>query len=151
MSGFQNGGNPSRALDDESDIEEEALAADYREQLEYEGAELEQVNSLTMAQQADDIQSRLVAAAQPLDFSAPLEAKFSSYDSYCSLFHFILNSDGPVDVEPPSVSCVCGGDNGGKIADKDVVLLGLGCHRRVHLPIQLVLLIPKPRCTTSKR
>lgn len=104
MSAFQTGGNPSRAIDDESDIEEEALAADYREQLEYEGgAELEQVNSLTMAQQADDIQSRLVAAAQPLDFSAPLEVKFSSYDNYCSLFHFILNSDGPVDVEPPSV------------------------------------------------
>ena len=103
MSVYQNGNNPSRALDDESDMEEEALAADYREQLEYEGAELEQVNSLTMAQQADDIQSRLVAAAQPLDFSAPLEAKFSSYDNYCSLFHFILNSDGPVDVEPPSV------------------------------------------------
>jgi translation initiation factor 3 subunit L len=103
MSTFQNGNAPSRALDDESDIEEEALAADYREQLEYEGAELEQVNSLTMAQQADDIQSRLAAAAQPLDFSAPLEVKFSSYDNYCSLFHFILNSDGPVDLEPPSV------------------------------------------------
>lgn len=103
MSAYQNGAAPQRVLDDESDIEEEALAADYREQIEYEGAELEQVNSLTMAQQTDDIQSRLVAAAQPLDFSAPLEVKFSSYDNYCSLFHFILNSDGPVDLEPPSV------------------------------------------------
>jgi translation initiation factor 3 subunit L len=91
-------------MDDESDVEEEALVADYREQVQYEGMEqLEQVTSLSMAQQTDDIQSRLAAAAQPLDFSAPLEVKFASYDNYCSLFHFILNSDGPVDLEPPSV------------------------------------------------
>jgi len=87
----------------DSDLEEEALAADYQEQVQYEGEELEQVNSMSMAQQTDDIQSRLAAAAQPLDFSAPLEVKFASYDNYCSLFHFILNSDGPVDLEPPSV------------------------------------------------
>jgi translation initiation factor 3 subunit L len=94
-----------RALDDDSDVEEEALVADYKEQVEYEdGMEaLEPVTSLSMAQQADDIQARLAQAAQPLDFSAPLEVKFQSYDSYCSLFHFILNSDGPVDLEPPSV------------------------------------------------
>jgi hypothetical protein len=104
MSAFQNGGIASRALDDDSDIEEEALANDYKEQVQYEGMEeLEQVNSMSMAQQADDIQSRLAAAAQPLDFSASLEVKFASYDNYCSLFHFILNSDGPVDLEPPSV------------------------------------------------
>lgn len=104
MSVLQNGAVPLRAMDDESDVEEEALVADYREQVQYEGMEeLEQVTSLSMAQQADDIQSRLAAAAQPLDFSAPLEVKFASYDSYCSLFHFILNSDGPVDLEPPSV------------------------------------------------
>lgn len=91
-------------MDDESDVEEEALVADYREQVQYEGMdELEQVSSLGMQQQADDIQSRLAAAAQPLDFSASLEVKFASYDNYCSLFHFILNSDGPVDLEPPSV------------------------------------------------
>lgn len=105
MSAFQNGGIASRAIDDDSDIEEEALANDYKEQVQYEGMEeLEQVNSMSMAQQTDDIQSRLAAAAQPLDFSAPLEVKFASYDNYCSLFHFILNSDGPVDLEPPSVS-----------------------------------------------
>ena len=102
MSALQNGA-PPRAIDDDSDVEEEALAADYREQVQYEGEELEQVTSLTMAQQTDDIQSRLAAAAQPLDFSAPLEVKFASYDNYCSLFHFILNSEGPVDLEPPSV------------------------------------------------
>ena len=104
MSVFQNGAAPPRAMDDDSDVEEEALAADYREQVQYEGEELEQVNSMTMAQQTDDIQSRLAAAAQPLDFSAPLEVKFASYDNYCSLFHFILNSEGPVDLEPPSMS-----------------------------------------------
>lgn len=104
MATFQNGAAPARVLDD-SDVEEEALVADYQEQVQYEdGAELSQVNSLTMAQQTDDIQSRLAAAAQPLDFAAPLEVKFQSYDSYCSLFHFILNSEGPVDLEPPSVS-----------------------------------------------
>lgn len=103
MSAFQNGSAPPRAFEDDSDVEEEALAADYKEQIQYEGEELEQVSSMTMAQQTDDIQSRLAAAAQPLDFSAPLEVKFSSYDNYCSLFHFILNSEGPVDLEPPSV------------------------------------------------
>jgi translation initiation factor 3 subunit L len=105
MSAFQNSGAPRRAINTppDSDVEEEALAADYQEQLQYEGEELEQVNSMSMAQQTDDIQSRLAAAAQPLDFSAPLEVKFVSYDNYCSLFHFILNSDGPVDLEPPSV------------------------------------------------
>jgi hypothetical protein len=103
MSVFQNG-MPTRVMDDESDVEEEALVADYQEQVRYEDGmdELEQVTSLSI-QQADDIQSRLAAAAQPLDFSASLEAKFMSYDNYCSLFHFILNSDGPVDLEPPSV------------------------------------------------
>ena len=102
MSGIRNGAAPMRAMDDDSDVEEEALVADYKEQVQYEDAD--DVDSLTMAQQTDDIQSRLAAAAQPLDFSAPLEVKFQSYDSYCSLFHFILNSDGPVDLEPPSVS-----------------------------------------------
>ncbi|KAJ9142517.1 Eukaryotic translation initiation factor 3 subunit L [Coniochaeta hoffmannii] len=105
MSAFQNAAPPARAVNDDSDVEEEALVADYREQVQFEEdgmEELEQVTSLTMAQQTDDIQSRLAAAAQPLDFSAPLEVKFQSYDSYCSLFHFILNSEGPVDLEPPS-------------------------------------------------
>jgi len=100
---------PARAVDNDSDVEEEVMVAEYREQqVEYEdGEDLEQVLSYTMTQQTDDIQARLVQAAQPLDFSAPLEVKFQSYDSYCSLFHFILNSDeGPVDVKPPSVRSV---------------------------------------------
>ncbi|KAH8653503.1 RNA polymerase I-associated factor PAF67 [Xylariales sp. PMI_506] len=99
MSGFQNGERPIRSVEDDSDVEEEALVNDYKEQVQYEelGEDLERVSSMT-----DDIQARLVAAAQPLDFSAPLEVKFQSYDSYCNLFHFILNSEGPVDLEPPS-------------------------------------------------
>ncbi len=104
MSAFQNGGAPSRVMEDESDVEEEALVADYQEQIQYEdGMDDMEPGSMSMAQQTDDIQSRLAAAAQPLDFSASLEVKFASYDNYCSLFHFILNSDGPVDLEPPSV------------------------------------------------
>jgi translation initiation factor 3 subunit L len=102
MATYQNGVPPARAMDDDSDVEEEALVNDYKEQVQYEdGDELSQTNSINMA---DDIQSRLVQAAQPLDFSAPLEVKFQSYDAYCSLFHYILNSEGPVDLEPPSVS-----------------------------------------------
>lgn len=108
MSALRNGTAPARPMEDDSDVEEEALVADYQEQVQYEDGleDLEQVSSLTMAQQTDDIQSRLAAAAQPLDFSAPLEVKFQSYDSYCNLFHFVLNSEGPVDLEPPSVSVI---------------------------------------------
>ena len=109
MATYQNGVAPARVIDDDSDVEEEALVNDYKEQVQYEdgmGEELERTNSFSMAAQTDDIQSKLVAAAQPLDFSAPLEVKFQSYDAYCNLFHFILNSDGPVDLEPPSVSAL---------------------------------------------
>lgn len=104
MATYQKPQAPARAINDDSDVEEEALVAEYKEHVQYEdGEELSQTNSLTMAQQQDDIQARMLQAAQPLDFSAPLEVKFQSYDSYCSLFHFILNSEGPVDLEPPSV------------------------------------------------
>lgn len=95
---------PARMIEDDSDLEEEALVGDYREQVQYQDGPEEEM--LSMAQQTDDVQSRLAAAAQPLDYSAPLEVKFSSYDNYCSLFHFILNSDGPVDLEPPSVRTI---------------------------------------------
>lgn len=103
MSGFQQAA-PVRTVEDDSDFEEEALAADYKEQVQYQdGGYADDEGSMSMAQQTDDIQSRLAAAAMPLDFSAPLDVKFASYDNYCSLFHFILNSEGPVDLEPPSV------------------------------------------------
>lgn len=104
MSAFQNGMAPVRAIEDDSDVEEEALVADYREQVQYEGG-MDDVDQASLAPHADDIQAKLAQAAQPLDFQATLETKFQSYDNYCGLFHFILNSEsGPVDLEPPSVS-----------------------------------------------
>jgi translation initiation factor 3 subunit L len=105
MSAYPNAGVP-RTMDDDSDVEEEAMVAEYREQQQqYEDGFVEMdAHGMGMAAQPDDIQARLAAAAQPLDYSAPLEVKFQSYDAYCSLFHFILNSEGPVDLEPPSVS-----------------------------------------------
>ncbi|KAK4189543.1 translation initiation factor 3 complex subunit L [Podospora australis] len=103
MSAFQQGMAPLRALEDDSDVEEEALVADYKEQVAYgQDDDLDGLDQASLAQQADDLQARLVQAAQPLDFQATLEAKFTSYDNYCSLFHYILNSEGPVDLEPPS-------------------------------------------------
>jgi len=138
MSGFQNDAALPRAVEDDSDIEEEALVAEYHEQqVDYDdGDDLERVSSMTMAQQADDIQARLLQAAQPLDFSASLEVKFQSYDSYCGLFHFILNSDeGPIDIKLPSV-CVKRAEESATFLKSMVkqceltsatALLGLGC------------------------
>lgn len=77
------------------------MVNDYREQVQYDGMEdLDRVPSIAGSQ---DIQAQLQAAATPLEFQATLETKFLSYDSYCNLFHFILNSEGPVDLEVPSV------------------------------------------------
>ncbi|KAF2196456.1 eukaryotic translation initiation factor 3 [Delitschia confertaspora ATCC 74209] len=85
---------------DDSDVEEEALANDYREQVQYDGMEdLDRIPSITSNQ---DIQAQLHAAATPLEFQATLETKFASYDNYCNLFHYILNSEGPVDLETPN-------------------------------------------------
>ena len=91
----------------ESDQEEDALVGDYREQVRYdEGMEdLDRTDSYGGGGgQFQDMQAQLVNAAQPLEYQATLETKFASYDNYCNLFHYILNSDGPVDLEPPSVS-----------------------------------------------
>lgn len=92
---------PARMRDDESDVEEEALANDYKEQVQYDDGmdTLDRTSSLG----GQDIHAQLAAAATPLEFQATLETKFASYDNYCSLFHFILNSDGPVDLEVPNV------------------------------------------------
>ncbi|KLJ13330.1 eukaryotic translation initiation factor 3 subunit L [Blastomyces silverae] len=91
-------------LRDESDVEEETLVNDYREQVHFDDSmsELDRTTSLGAGSQAQDIQAQLVAAATPLEFQATLETKFASYDSYCSLFHYILNSDGPVDLDVPT-------------------------------------------------
>lgn len=97
-------GAPTRQVDDDSDVEEEALANDFREQAGYGGDDgygLEQVDSYGGGGQ--DLQAQLQAAATPLEYGASTELKIQSYDSYCNLFHFILNSEGPVDIEVPSV------------------------------------------------
>jgi translation initiation factor 3 subunit L len=97
---------PARAPEDESDAEEDALVDDYKEQVRYaqDGGldELDRTASLGQGGN-QDIHAQLAAAATPLEFQATLETKFASYDNYCSLFHFILNSEGPVDLEVPSV------------------------------------------------
>jgi translation initiation factor 3 subunit L len=64
-------------------------------------SEIEQASSIGAG--ATDIQAQLAAAATPLEYQATLETKFASYDNYCSLFHYILNSEGPVDLEVPNV------------------------------------------------
>ena len=98
---FQHGEAPIRAPADESDAEEEALAADYREQVQYDG--MEDLDRIPSNMGSGDIQAQLQAAATPLEFQATLETKFASYDNYCNLFHYILNSEGPVDLEVPNV------------------------------------------------
>lgn len=102
--GYQQGA-PERTMEDESDVEEEALANDYREQVGFDdGEDYDLDRSASMGASSQDLHAQLVAAAQPLEYQAPLEVKIQSYDSYCNLFHFVLNSEGPVDIEVPSVS-----------------------------------------------
>lgn len=98
--------DPNQILNDESDMEEEALANDYKQQVQFDDdlSDLDRVKSVGAGSQAQDMQAQLAAAATPLEYQATLETKFASYDNYCSLFHYILNSDGPVDLDPPSVS-----------------------------------------------
>jgi hypothetical protein len=100
---YQNGAQTQ--LNDESDVEEENLVNDYREQVHYDDgmSELDRTTSVGLGSQQQDLQAQLAAAATPLEYQATLETKFASYDNYCSLFHFILNSEGPVDLEVPSV------------------------------------------------
>ena len=97
---YANGNRPP--LDDD-DVEEEALVADYQEQVNNydDGGDLTRADSLTGG--PADLRAQLEAAAAPLEYQASLETKFASYDNYCSLFHYILNSEGPVDLEVPSV------------------------------------------------
>ena len=92
-----------RAPANESDDEEEAMVNDYHQQMQYDDGmeDLDRTTSVSNAGQ--DIHAQLQAAATPLEYQATLEVKFASYDNYCSLFHFILNSEGPVDLEVPSV------------------------------------------------
>ncbi len=95
------------AVDDESDQEEATMVEDYKEQAGAfdEGmADLDRTTSYgTGVGGPQYMQAQLAAAATPLEYQATLETKFASYDSYCNLFHYILNSDGPVDLEVPTV------------------------------------------------
>jgi len=90
----------SAQLRNDDDSDEEALANDYREQSSYQEGQYDDLENAGGAQQ--DLHAQLQQAATPLEYGATLETKMQSYDSYCNLFHFILNSDGPVDVEVPS-------------------------------------------------
>ena len=89
---------------DESDVEEETMVNDYREQVNnYDDGMSDLDRTTSQGGAAQDLQAQLAAAATPLEYQATLETKFASYDNYCSLFHYILNSDGPVELEVPSV------------------------------------------------
>ncbi|KAJ9620453.1 hypothetical protein H2203_007659 [Taxawa tesnikishii (nom. ined.)] len=96
---YQQSAPEGRPRDDDSD--EEALVNDYREQVQY-GDEYNDELDRVPSNAPQDLQAQLAAAAQPLEYQATLETKIASYDSYCNLFHFILNSEGPVDLEVPS-------------------------------------------------
>jgi translation initiation factor 3 subunit L len=95
-----------RVPQDDSDVEEEAMANDYREQVQYDG--MDDMDRMPSISSNQDIHAQLAAAATPLEFQATLETKFASYDNYCNLFHYILNSEGPVDLEVPNVRQSCG-------------------------------------------
>ena len=96
-------GNGALQLNEDSDVEEETLVNDYKEQVTFDDGASEFDHSNSIGRGAPDIQAQLAAAATPLEYQATLETKFASYDNYCSLFHYILNSDGPVDLEVPNV------------------------------------------------
>lgn len=95
-----------QVIGDESDQEEDALVNDYQQQVQFDDGmgDLDRTPSMGGGGQLHDMQAQLAAAATPLEYQATLETKFASYDSYCNLFHYILNSEGPVDLEVPSVS-----------------------------------------------
>ena len=102
---YTNGQSAARAPGDDSDVEEETLANDYQEQMQYDEDAIDDGmdDGMAFGSTQQDIQATLQTAVTPLERDASLETKFISYDNYCSLFHYILNSDGPVDLEMPSV------------------------------------------------
>lgn len=102
---YTNGEKRTQAPDDDSDVEEETLANDYQEQMQYTEGVLDDSldDGLSIGGIQQDIQATLQAAVTPLERDASLETKLISYDNYCGLFHYILNSDGPVELELPSV------------------------------------------------
>lgn len=97
------GEDAQRIADDASEQDEEAMVNDYREQVTFEDG-MDGSEQGASIGGMPDMQANLIAAATPLEYQASLETKLASYDNYCNLFHFILNSNGPVDVDLPSVS-----------------------------------------------
>lgn len=137
------------AVEDESDREEEALVEDYKEQVHFDDgmSELDRTVSFGGAGGgAQDMQAQLAAAATPLEFGAALDTKFASYDNYCNLFHYILNSEGPVDLEVPTVGFASPAPRSVPRLTSHIVLLGMGRNRRVYLPIRILLPLPQPHC-----
>ena len=137
------------AVEDESDREEEALVEDYKEQVHFdEGmSELDRTASFGGAGGGggpQDMQAQLAAAATPLEYGAALDTKFASYDNYCNLFHYILNSEGPVDLEVPTVSFAPSASKSTRCLMGILVLLGMGRNRRVHLSIRILLPVSQP-------
>lgn len=123
-------GDAQRMADDASEQDEEAMVNDYREQIHYEDG-LNELDRTASMGGLPDMQAQLLAAATPLEYQATLETKFSSYDSYCNLFHYVLNSDGPVDIEVPSVSVVAASPfslDADANALASTAFLGMGCH-----------------------
>lgn len=96
-------GNVQAQMGEDSDVEEDALVNDFREQAQFDDGLSELDRQTSLGGQTQDLQAQLAAAATPLEYQASLDTKFASYDNYCSLFHYILNSEGPVDLEVPSV------------------------------------------------
>ena len=93
-----------QGAEDDLDREEETMAQDAQVHFEDGMDDLDRTASYGGSIAGpQDIQAQLAQAAQPLEFQATLETKFASYDNYCNLFHYILNSDGPVDLDVPTV------------------------------------------------
>ncbi|RPA96449.1 hypothetical protein L873DRAFT_1772888 [Choiromyces venosus 120613-1] len=105
MLASQNFNGTTRHLREDSDSDDEVLASTLVEEALRDDGDYDDMDSAGGGHQisGENIQQKLAAAATPLDFQAPLQNRFDSYDNYCSLFHFILNSEGPVDLELPTV------------------------------------------------
>jgi len=97
------GQEAQRVVENASDADEEAMVNNYQEQIQYDGME-DMNRTHSYGGGLADMQAQLVSAAMPLEYQATMDTKLASYDNYCNLFHFILNSEGPVDLEAPSVS-----------------------------------------------
>ena len=92
----------ARPAEDDSDADEESQANDYKEQASYEDGQGYDMDR-SSGGGPQDLQAQLRDAATPLEYGATIDTKIQSYDNYCNLFHFILNSEGPVDIDVPSV------------------------------------------------